>query len=231
MRHLAPLGGLQKGYWRLCALQWFEMHGQWFEGSIVLVSTSANNPAWTVILLTILSSCRSSPLLVNTGINSINSTPSTSCPPLPKPINFSLKQCWDIVNEMMKSVLHDSGATSLNICHIGSLTHDMKSLARHLVEAFTPIRCLQFYPLTSFTDPNYVNQIQIHIVDILQTPVVCLTNYDLDLSCRSWLSNNPDAKTLKKSEVREKALGYMVKLTEALENMFMRCAPPRDSSK
>ena len=37
--------------------------------------------------------------------------------------SFSLKQCWDIVNEMMKSVLSDSGATSLNICHIGSLSH------------------------------------------------------------------------------------------------------------
>ena len=28
----------------------------------------------------------------------------------------------------------------------------------------------------------------------LQTPVVCLKNYDLDLSCRDWITLNPDVK-------------------------------------
>ena len=41
----------------------------------------------------------------------------------------------------------------------------MKSLGRQLVESLKPFRCLQF--VTPFTDPLYVNQIQMDIVDIV----------------------------------------------------------------
>ncbi|XP_063692549.1 uncharacterized protein LOC134824569 [Bolinopsis microptera] len=197
------------------------MH-QWFGGQVFQQPPSANNPAWiSVVLLTILScGSRSTPLNINT---SVTATPPY-CTPLPKPVSYSLKQCWDTLNDMMVSVLQSSGGTVIKNCHAGLLSQDLKSLGRTLVESFKPIRCLQFFPYTSFTDPYFINQIQIHIVDILQTPVVCLTNYDLDLSCRNWMSLNPEAKNLTKQQVREIALEHMVQLMEAVENMFMKCA-------
>ena len=143
------------------------------------------------------------------------------CPPVPKPLSNSLEQCWLQLDALTSGILDDikDKVDDVDVC-FGSVStgQDLSSYGKQLIVSFRVLRCLQ--KENPFADVKLINKIQLNLIDILETPVICLPDLSPLFSCDK-------GKTVKKrslGDTRKEALKTVVVFMEVIERMYMRSA-------
>ena len=113
-------------------------------------------------------------------------SPSSSCTAMPKPLNRSIKACWDNTKKVEEVALAKLDINQ-DKCVVIKADESAQDMGRQLWRTFQTIRCYAIYRYGLF-DSKTINAMDTALSEIVDAPEICIGNMegvvcrDLDIS-------------------------------------------------